>query len=121
MKILTASLFAIGIALASMSASKAMPVAPLDQAAATDTAAIPVAGGCDRVGIAGPLAVVARCTTVPPAGIPGRTAAVASATGKNQKGGTFPALFLFGLAASRRPTKNPAVSSGVFRLAKNLG
>ncbi len=46
MKILTASLFVIGIALASMSALKAMPVAALDQAAATDTHAIPVAGGC---------------------------------------------------------------------------
>jgi hypothetical protein len=31
-----------------MSASQAMPVAPLDQAAAADTATIPVADGCGR-------------------------------------------------------------------------
>jgi len=46
MKIVTVSLFAIGLGLASMSASSAMPVAPLDRAAASDTATIPVAGGC---------------------------------------------------------------------------
>jgi len=46
MKIIAASLFAIGIALSSMSASSAMPVAPLDQAASSDTSTIPVAGGC---------------------------------------------------------------------------
>ena len=46
MKILAASLFAIGIGLASLAVSQAMPVAPLDQSAATDTTAIPVSGGC---------------------------------------------------------------------------
>lgn len=44
MKILAASLFAIGISLAGVSASQAMPVAPLDQAASADT--VRVAGGC---------------------------------------------------------------------------
>ena len=52
MKIVTVSLFAIGLGLASMSASTAMPVPPLDQAAAaSDTATIPVAGGL-RTGVA---------------------------------------------------------------------
>jgi len=50
MRILAVSLFAIGIGfasvLASVSVSNAMPVAPLDQAAASDAATIPVAGGC---------------------------------------------------------------------------
>ena len=54
MKILAASLFAIGIGLASMSASQAMPVAPLDRSAATDTATIPVSGGCGPGGHRGP-------------------------------------------------------------------
>jgi hypothetical protein len=36
MKIVAMSLFAIGLGLASMSVSRAMPVAPLDQAAAAD-------------------------------------------------------------------------------------
>jgi hypothetical protein len=44
MKILAASLFAIGVSLAAMSGSQAMPLAPLDQAASSDT--IRVAGGC---------------------------------------------------------------------------
>jgi hypothetical protein len=44
MKVLAASIFAIGLGLAAMSASQAMPLAPLDQAASTD--AIRVAGGC---------------------------------------------------------------------------
>jgi len=44
MKILAASAFAIGLSLAAVSASRAMPVAPLDQSASTDT--IRVAGGC---------------------------------------------------------------------------
>jgi hypothetical protein len=48
MKIVAVSLFVIGLGLglASMSVSQAMPVAPLDQAAAADTSTIPVAGGC---------------------------------------------------------------------------
>jgi len=46
MRILAVSVFAIGVGFASMPVSKAMPVAPLDQAAAADIAAIPVAGGC---------------------------------------------------------------------------
>jgi hypothetical protein len=43
MKILAASAFAIGLGLMAMSA-QAMPVAPLDQSASSDT--IRVAGGC---------------------------------------------------------------------------
>jgi hypothetical protein len=43
MKTLAASLFAIGVSLAAMSGSQAMPLAPLDQAASSDT--IRVAGG----------------------------------------------------------------------------
>jgi hypothetical protein len=46
MKILAASLFAIGVSLAAMSASQAMPVAPLDQAVSEDATMIPVYGGC---------------------------------------------------------------------------
>jgi len=44
MKFLAASIFAIGVSLAVMSASQAMPLAPLIQAAAADT--IRDAGGC---------------------------------------------------------------------------
>ena len=44
MKILAAALFAIGVGFAVMPASQAMPLAPLDQAASSDT--ICVAGGC---------------------------------------------------------------------------
>ena len=46
MKIIAVSLLAISLGLASMSASNAMPVVPLDQAVAAGTATIPVAGGC---------------------------------------------------------------------------
>jgi hypothetical protein len=44
MKVFTACLFAIGVSVAAMSASQAMPLAPLDQPASSDT--IRVAGGC---------------------------------------------------------------------------
>jgi hypothetical protein len=44
MKMLVASAFAVCLSLAAVSASKAMPLAPLDQAAAGDT--IRVADGC---------------------------------------------------------------------------
>src|SRR5258708_39463052 len=44
MKLLAASVFAIGLSLAAMTASKAMPVAPLDQSASADI--IRVFGGC---------------------------------------------------------------------------
>jgi hypothetical protein len=43
-KLLVASAFAIGLSLAAISASSAMPLAPLDQSVASDT--IRVAGGC---------------------------------------------------------------------------
>jgi len=43
-KRLAASAFAIGLSLAAISASRAMPVAPLDPSVASDT--IRVAGGC---------------------------------------------------------------------------
>jgi len=44
MKILAASVLALGLGFAAMSASQAMPVAPLGQSAASDT--IQVAQGC---------------------------------------------------------------------------
>jgi hypothetical protein len=44
MKILAASAFAIGLSLAAISASQAMPVVPLDRSVSPDT--IRVAGGC---------------------------------------------------------------------------
>jgi len=44
MKMLVASAFAVCLSLAAVSASTAMPLAPLDQAVAGDT--IRVAGGC---------------------------------------------------------------------------
>ena len=44
MKLLAASAFAICLSLAAISSSRAMPVAPLDQAVSSDT--IRVAGGC---------------------------------------------------------------------------
>jgi hypothetical protein len=52
MKVLVASAFAIGLGLASVSASRAMPVAPLDQQAAPGI--IRVAGGCGPGGHRGP-------------------------------------------------------------------
>ena len=44
MKLLAASVVALGLGFAAMTASQAMPLAPLDQAASADT--IRVAGGC---------------------------------------------------------------------------
>jgi hypothetical protein len=44
MKILAASVLVVGLGLAGLTASQAMPVAPLDQSVSTDT--IRVAGGC---------------------------------------------------------------------------
>ena len=46
MRVLAVSLFAIGVSLASVQVADAMAVAPLDQAAASDTSIVPVAGGC---------------------------------------------------------------------------
>ena len=46
MKILAASALALGLGLAAMSASQAMPIAPLDPAQAASDNTIRVAGGC---------------------------------------------------------------------------
>ena len=46
MKILAASAFVIGLGLVGMSASQAMPLAPLDRAQAASGDVIRVAGGC---------------------------------------------------------------------------
>jgi hypothetical protein len=46
MKILVASALAIGLSLAAISASSAMPIAPLDQSQAATDNTIRVAGGC---------------------------------------------------------------------------
>ena len=46
MKIFAAFALAIGLALAAVSASQAMPIAPLDQSQATIDNTIRVAGGC---------------------------------------------------------------------------
>ncbi|MFZ0767399.1 GCG_CRPN prefix-to-repeats domain-containing protein [Bradyrhizobium sp.] len=72
MKIVTVSLFAIGLGLASMSASTAMPVPPLDQAAAaSDTATIPVAGGCGPGWHRGPYGGCRPMYNCPPGWHPG--------------------------------------------------
>ena len=71
MKILAASLFAVGVALASMSASQAMPVAPLDQAAATDSVTIPVYGGCGYGMHRGPFGGCRPLYNCPPGWHPG--------------------------------------------------
>lgn len=44
--ILAPSVFVLGLGFAAMSASQAMPIAPLDQAQATADTTIRVAGGC---------------------------------------------------------------------------
>ena len=44
MKLLAASILGLGLGLAAITASQAMPLAPLDQAASANT--IQVAGGC---------------------------------------------------------------------------
>jgi len=54
MKLLAASVFALGISLAAMTASQAMPAAPLYQAPAASTDIIRVAGGCGPGGLRGP-------------------------------------------------------------------
>jgi hypothetical protein len=46
MKIIAASALAIGLGLAAVSASQAMPIAPFDQSQATIDGTIRVAGGC---------------------------------------------------------------------------
>ena len=46
MKLLAASAFALGISFAAITASQAMPVAPLDQTGAASGEVIRVAGGC---------------------------------------------------------------------------
>ena len=52
MKLLAASAFALGLSLAAMTASQAMPVASLDRTASVDT--IRVSGGCGPGGHRGP-------------------------------------------------------------------
>ena len=68
-KILVASLFAVGLGLAGMSASQAMPVTPLDQAASADT--IRVAGGCGWGGHRGPYGGCRPLYNCPPGWHPG--------------------------------------------------
>lgn len=46
MKLLAASVFALGVGLAAMSASQAVPVAPIDQNPVASGDIIRVAGGC---------------------------------------------------------------------------
>jgi hypothetical protein len=61
------------------------------------------------------MVVVVRCTTARPAGIPDRSAAVASATGELEKrrAGNFPAFFVFGnLAVAKAQQKTPPKQAG---------
>jgi hypothetical protein len=52
MKVLAASILAVGLSLAAMSASQAMPLAPLAQASSGEI--IHVSGGCGYYGHRGP-------------------------------------------------------------------
>jgi hypothetical protein len=64
MKMLVASAFAICLGVAAISAAQAMPVAPLDRSASTDT--IRVAGGCGPGGHRGPYGACRPMYNCPP-------------------------------------------------------
>ncbi len=64
MKILGASAFAICLGMAAVSASKAMPLAPLDQSASSDT--IRVAQGCGPGWHRGPYGACRPLYSCPP-------------------------------------------------------
>jgi hypothetical protein len=80
MKLLAVSILGVGLALAAMTASQAMPLAPLEQAASANT--IQVAGGCGPGWHRGPYGGCRPCIIARPAGIRVRTANSASATDK---------------------------------------
>lgn len=69
MKILAASVFAVGLDFMAMTASQAMPVAPLDPSASTDT--IRVAGGCGIGWHRGPYGACRPLYNCPPGWHPG--------------------------------------------------
>ena len=69
MKILTASAFAIGLSLMAMSASQAMPLAPLDQTASANV--IRVADGCGPGFHRGPYGACRPLYNCPPGWHPG--------------------------------------------------
>jgi len=69
MKMLAASAFAICLSLAAVPASRAMPLAPLDQAAAADT--ILIADGCGLGWHRGPYGACRPLYNCPPGWHPG--------------------------------------------------
>jgi hypothetical protein len=81
MKLLAVSIFGLGLGLAAVTASQAMPLAPLDQAASANT--IQVAGGCGPGWHRGPYGGCRPFIIALPAGIRVRTANSASATDKS--------------------------------------
>ena len=94
MKMLAASAFAICLSLAAVSASRAMPLAPLDQAVSTDT--IRVAGGCGPGWHRGPYGGCRPLYNCPP-GLASRTVRQAlfqELTGICEKAGKFAAFLV---------------------------
>lgn len=69
MKVLAVSAIAIGLGLAGLTASQAMPVAPLDQSVSSDT--IRVAGGCGAGFHRGPYGGCRPMFNCPPGWHPG--------------------------------------------------
>ena len=69
MKLLAAAAIAYGLSLTAMTASQAVPVAPLDQAASADT--IRVAGGCGPGWHRGPYGGCRPIYNCPPGWHPG--------------------------------------------------
>ena len=69
MKILASSAFAIGLGLMAISASQAMPTAPLDQSVSSDI--IRVAGGCGPGWHRGPAGACRPLYNCPPGWHPG--------------------------------------------------
>jgi hypothetical protein len=70
MKFLAASALALGLSLAAMTASQAMPLAPLAQASSGEI--IHVSGGCGYYGHRGPYGGCRRIYTCPPGWHSGR-------------------------------------------------
>jgi hypothetical protein len=66
MKLLAASAFAIGLGLLGMSASQAMPLAPLDQARTASGEVTRVADGCGPGGHRGPYGACRPLYSCPP-------------------------------------------------------
>ena len=83
MKFLAASALALGLSLAAMTASQAMPLAPLQGRKPHPGKSSRCPAAAVRMAIAVPMAAAGRSSIARPAGIPAPTASAASATGES--------------------------------------